>query len=53
MAIGRVNNIYIVPPVIKERKADNAPKNKKKKNTEKENENENENKKEGRIDIKI
>jgi hypothetical protein len=55
MAIGRVNNIYIVPPVKKERKTDNEQKNKKKKNPEKENENEDEDKnnKEGRIDIKI
>lgn len=53
MAIGRVNNIYIVPPVIKERKVDNEQKNKKKKNPEKEDEKENKNKKEGRIDIKI
>ena len=53
MAIGRLTNIYIVPPVKQDRKTDNEQKNKKKKNPEKEKEDENKNKIEGRVDIKI
>ena len=53
MAIGRLTNIYIVPPVKQERKTDNEQKNKKKKKQEKDNEDENKNKTPGRVDIKI
>jgi hypothetical protein len=54
MAIGRVNNFYIVPPAKQDPKVDNDERKKHKKNKkEDEKEEENKNKKEGRIDIRI